>query len=255
MSVTEVVSELPLTGRVALVTGASRGIGRACAVALARAGCAVAVNFLEHAEDAEETAAQCERASVKAGAFRADVSDADEVDRMWVEITAALGAPTVLVNNVGERIVKPLSETAPDEWLSVMRTNLDAAFFCSRAVLPAMRASRFGRIVSIAHAPAELAGASPGAGAYAAAKVALLSLTRSLAAEEAKNGITVNAVGPGLVDDEQMPDARREQLEAAAPIGRLAQPEEIARIVTFLASPKSEYITGAHVNVGGGWTL
>ncbi len=254
MGVTEVVSELPLTGRIALVTGASRGIGRACAVALARAGCVVAVNFLESTDEAQETAALCERLGGKSATFRADVSDADEVERMWVEITAALGAPTVLVNNVGERIVKPLAETAPDEWLSVMRTNLDAAFFCSRAVLPAMRAARFGRIVSVAHAPAELAGASPGAGAYAAAKVALLSLTRSLAAEEAKNGITVNAVGPGLVDDEQMPDARREELEAAAPMGRLTHPDEVARVVTFLASPKSEYITGAHVNVGGGWT-
>jgi 3-oxoacyl-[acyl-carrier protein] reductase len=255
MSVTEVVSELPLTGRIALVTGASRGIGRACAVALARAGCAVAVNYRESADEAAETVELCARLSGKAVAFPADVSDSDEVDRMWVEITAALGAPTVLVNNVGERIVKPLAETAPDEWLSVMRTNLDAAFFCSRAVLPAMRAARFGRIVSVAHAPAEVAGAAPGAGAYAAAKVALLSLTRSLAAEEARNGITVNAVGPGLVEDEQMPDARREQLESEAPLGRLAQPDEVARVVAFLASPKSEYITGAHVNVGGGWTL
>lgn len=214
MSVTEVVADLPLSGRVAMVTGAAQGVGRACAVALARAGCLVAACD-DHAgalEALDETAAICERESGRAFAFTADVTNAEEVERLWVEVTAALGAPIVLVNGAGASPPKPLGETSPTEWQADVRANLDAAFYCARAVLPAMRAAGFGRILNVARAPTG---------------EALVALARTLADEEKDHGITVNAVVAGH-----------------------ARPDEIGRVIAFLASPASESITGARIRVG-----
>lgn len=255
LKVTEVVSELPLTGRVALVTGSAVGIGRACALALARTGCWIAVNYRTDEESARETVYQVEREGARVIAFAADVTKPDEVERLWVEVTASLGAPSILVNNVGAFLSRPLAETGPAEWREIVASNLDSAFYCSRAVLPAMRAAGFGRIVNLASAPAERLAAAPGEGVYTAAKTALLSLTRTLAAEEAANGITVNAVSPGLIDNGGVTEEQREEVARTLPLGRLARPEEVARVVAFLASPASELITGAHINVGGGWSL
>jgi 3-oxoacyl-[acyl-carrier protein] reductase len=255
VAVTEVVSELPLTGRVALVTGGAHAIGRACAVALARAGCAVAVQYRIRAGEADETASLCERESGRAASVQADIGRAEDVERMWVDITAALGAPTVLVHAAGTTLGRTLGETAPGEWRTALASNLDAAFYCMRAVLPAMRAAGFGRIVSLTLAPADQLSALPGHGAFAAARAALLSLTRTLAAEEVAHGITANSVGPGLTDDPDLPEDLRATMLAAAPLGRLARAEEVARVVAFLASPASGQITGTHVKVGGGWAL
>jgi 3-oxoacyl-[acyl-carrier protein] reductase len=200
-------------------------------------------------------AEQCEREGVKVQSFQADVTVPEEVDRLWVEITASLGAPTVLVNNVGDFVRKPLADTTPEEWRFMVQSNLDSAFFCSRAVLPAMRASGFGRIVNLALASAEKLAAAKNIGAYTASKVALLSLTRTLAAEEVNHGITVNAVCPGFVDNGRLDEKFKEEMLRLAPLGRLARPDEIARVVAFLASPASDHITGSFVNVGGGWGL
>ena len=235
MNVTEIVSESPLTGRVALVTGGSTPLGRACALALARAGCLVAVTG-EHddpdaAAGADAVADLCEQESGRAIAIAASIGVAEEVERLWVEVTAALGAPTVLVHAAGTAMDggHALGETTPADWREVLRTNLDAAFYCSRAVLPAMRAQGFGRIILLTGAPAEPLTATPGAGALAAARAALVSLVRTLAAEESGRGVTVNAVGSGAV-----------------------RPEDVARMVAFLASPASVQISGAHVAVGAG---
>lgn len=155
----------------------------------------------------------------------------EEVERLWVEVTAVLGAPTVFVHAAGTGLDdgRTLLETTPAEWRGLLRTNLDAAFFCARAVLPAMRAQSFGRIILLTGAPADHMAPAPGLGAIAAARAALVSLTRTLAAEETGRGVTVNAVGPGSV-----------------------RPENVARVVAFLASPASVHISGAHVAVGGG---
>jgi NAD(P)-dependent dehydrogenase (short-subunit alcohol dehydrogenase family) len=214
MSVTEVVADQPLSGRVALVTGAADGVGRACAVALARAGCHVAAcdEAGEWAEPLAETAAICLRASGRAQAFFADVTNAEDVEQLWVAVTAALGAPIVLVNGAGVPPMLPLGETSPDQWRAALRAHLDAAFYCARAVLPAMRAAGFGRILNVAHPPTG---------------EALVLLARTLAEEEAPHGITVNTIVAGA-----------------------ARPEEIARVVAFLASPASDSITGARIRVG-----
>lgn len=235
MNVTEVVSELPLTGRVALVTGAASPLGRACALALARAGCAVALQCGMdddgEAQAADDLADACERESGRAVALAASIGVPEEVERLWVEVTAVLGAPTVFVHAGGDGLegARTLGETTPAEWRALLRTNLDAAFFCARAVLPAMRAQGFGRIILLTGAPADHIAPAPGEGALAAARAALVSITRTLAAEETGRGVTVNAVGPGSV-----------------------RPENVARVVAFLASPASEHISGAHVAVGGG---
>jgi 3-oxoacyl-[acyl-carrier protein] reductase len=235
LNVTEVVSELPLTGRVALVTGAASELGRACALALARAGCSVALQCgagdPDAAAVADDVADACERESGRAVALAAAIGVPEEVERLWVEVTAVLGAPTVLVHAAGAELDggRSLGATTPAEWRELLRTNLDAAFFCARAVLPAMRAQGFGRIILLTGAPADQMAPAPGEGATAAAHAALVSLTRTLAVEEAGCGVTVNAVGPGSVPA-----------------------ENVARVVAFLASPASEHISGAHVAVGGG---
>jgi len=257
MSVTEIVSEVPLSGRIALVTGAAHGVGRACAIALARAGCHVAACDAGGEETCADTAALCARTSGRGQAFSADVTSPDDVERLWVAVTAAMGAPVVLVNGAGASLSKPLGSTTPDEWRAVVSGNLDAAFYCSRAVLPAMRAAGFGRILNLALAPAEQAPAGTGTITVdaTAAGAALASLTRRLALEEAAHGITVNVVVAGLIDHPRLSDEEREKWAQRTPLGRLARPEEIARVVAFLASPASESITGALINVGGGWLL
>jgi 3-oxoacyl-[acyl-carrier protein] reductase len=244
MSLNEVVADAPLVGRVALVTGAARGVGRACAVALARAGCLVAACDVGDSDgapskDADHTAVLCAQESGKAQAFAADATDAATVERLWVDVTAALGAPVVLVNAPGGPLPGPMGALSPDEWQAVVREHLDAAFYCARAVLPAMRAAGFGRILNVALAPAG---------------EALVSFTRKWAMEEAGRGITVNAVVSGLVESDDLDPELVARWSSAAPLGRLARAEEVARIVAFLASPASSAITGARLDVGTPWS-
>jgi 3-oxoacyl-[acyl-carrier protein] reductase len=250
---------MTFAARRVLVTGGSRGIGRATAEAFARAGAAVAFNHarVESEAEAGETLAALRAAGVAAFAARADVSDASAVARLFAELRDALGGtPDVLVNNAGVTHDAPLMMVAEDAWDRVIATNLKVAYLCCRQALRGMIAARGGRIVNVV-SPAAFFG-QEGASSYAAAKAGLVALTKSLAREVARFGITVNAVSPGLVETQLIAgvgDARRRDMERQIPLGRLASPAEIAAAILFLASPAASYVTGTTLHVDGGLTM
>jgi 3-oxoacyl-[acyl-carrier protein] reductase len=242
-------------GEVALVTGGSRGVGRAIAIELAAAGYDVAFAYRGYRRGADRTAAAVRARGRRALAVRADVTQPVQVRRLLQRVRSALGPVGVLVNNVGEYTEGPIASMSIEEWKGIFDSNLLSAFLCAREVLPEMRRRRWGRIVNITESPAETQAPAPGAAAYHVAKLALLSFTRALAWEEIRGGITVNAVGPGLTDNEHLGAKSEKVMRARSPIGRLVRPEEIARAVSFLVSPESAAITGAQLSVGGGWEM
>ncbi|HEX2656784.1 MAG TPA: 3-oxoacyl-ACP reductase FabG [Polyangia bacterium] len=243
-----------LEGKVALVTGASRGIGRAIAVALGARGARVVVNYASQEAAAAETAAAVAAAGGTAATKRFDVSDAAAVDAAVKEI-AAEGGLHILVNNAGIA-VNALTLGAKDaDWKRALDVNLTGAFYCARAALrPLMKAKEAGRIINITSITAETG--SAGQAPYVAAKAGLIGLTKTWAREYASRGITVNAVSPGYIDTEMtakdLPPDRREELLKSIPLGRVGSPEDVAAAVAFLASPAASYITGEVLRVNGG---
>ena len=236
-----------LTRRVALVTGGSRGIGRAVALALAEAGADVAVNYRERAREANEVAAAVRAVGRRAVAVGADVSDGGAVAGMLRTVDADLGPVDVLVNNAGVAIIRGVDELTEAEFDLTLAVNLKSAFLCTQAVLPGMRSRHWGRIVNIS------SGAARGAGGigvhYNASKAGMEGLTRGYAARLVKDGITVNAVAPSLIDTEMM-NARRDQYVARIPLGRMGTAEEVAQAVMMVLG--NEYMTGQTVQLNGG---
>ncbi len=236
-----------LADRVALVTGASRGIGRAIALALSEAGAAVAVNYVERAADAEAVAGAIRQAGHAALAVKADVSDSGAVTRMVREVEAALGPIDILVNNAGIGIMRGLDDLTEADFDRTIAVNLKSAFLCTQAVLPGMRARRWGRIVNIS------SGAARGAGMvgahYNASKAGMEGLTRGYAARLAKEGITVNNVAPSLIDTDMI-GARRAEVAARIPVGRLGTSEEVAQATLMVIG--NAYMTGQTVQTNGG---
>jgi 3-oxoacyl-[acyl-carrier protein] reductase len=243
-------------GRVALVTGGSRGIGRACALALAGAGHRVALCYRSDKEGAAETAAAITEAGGEALALPADVADAGAVDGAVKEIESAWGPVQILVNNAGVTRDGLLLRMSDEQWSEVLHTNLDGAFYAIRRVAPGMVRGRFGRIVNVGSA----SGATGSAGQvnYSAAKAGLLGLTRSVARELASRNVTCNLVAPGPIATamlDALPEDRRADLAALVPLARLGTPDEVGATVAFLCSEAAGYITGAAIPVDGGLSM
>ena len=239
-----------LSGRVALVTGGSRGIGRAVAISLAEAGAAVAVNFREKAGDAQAVVDLIHKAGGRATAVRADVSKAAEVSAMVAAVQRELGTIDMLVNNAGIGLVRNVDELTEEVFDETIAVNLKSAFLCTQAVVPEMRAKKWGRIINIS------SGAARGAGGvgphYNASKAGLEGLTRGYAARLVKDGITVNAVAPSLIETDMV----RSGLASSAariPLGRFGTPEECAQVVLMLVG--NAYMTGQTVALSGGMSF
>jgi 3-oxoacyl-[acyl-carrier protein] reductase len=236
-----------LAARTALVTGASRGIGKAIALALAAAGADVAVNYRTRNDEAEATVAGVRQSGRRSAAFGADVSDAPAVAAMIRDVEEALGPVDILVNNAGIALAHSLEEITEADFDRTIAVNLKSVFLCTQAVWPGMRARGWGRIVNIT------SGAARGAGGfgvhYNASKAGVEGLTRGYAARLVKHGITVNAVAPSLIDTEMIA-ARRAESAARIPMGRLGTAEEIAAAVVMVAT--NAYMTGQTVAVNGG---
>jgi 3-oxoacyl-[acyl-carrier protein] reductase len=239
-----------LAKRVALVTGGSRGIGQAIAISLAEAGAAVAVNYREKKAEAEAVATQIRHARGKAMTIAADVSKTEEVARMTAAIEAELGPVDVLVNNAGIGIIRGIDDLTEDDFDVTIAVNLKSAFLCTQAVIPGMRARKWGRIVNIS------SGAARGAGGigphYNASKAGLEGLTRGYAARLVKDGITVNAVAPSLIETDMVKQGLATS-PARIPLGRFGTPEECAQVVMMLV--RTEYMTGQTVALSGGMSF
>src|SRR5688572_4097041 len=235
------------TSRTALVTGASRGIGKAIAIALAEAGAHVAVNYRQRQDDAEGVVAAIRKMSRESAAFAADVTDARAVAAMVSNIEKALGTIDILVNNAGVAHRQSLDEITEADFDHTIAVNLKSAFLCTQAVWPGMRARGWGRIVNIS------SGAARGAGVfgvhYNASKAGMEGLTRGYAARLLNHGITVNAVAPSLIDTEMMA-SQRETIAGTLPMKRLGSSEEVAAAVVMVAT--NAYMTGQTVHVNGG---
>jgi 3-oxoacyl-[acyl-carrier protein] reductase len=240
------IIKLDLTGRIALVTGASRGIGAAIAIALAEAGAAVAVNYRERADDAETVVRKIEGMGGRAIAIAADVSQAAAVARMVDQAASALGPIDILVNNAGLAIVRGIDDLTESDFDVTIAVNLKSVFLCTQAVLPGMRAKKWGRIVNIS------SGAARGAGAigvhYNASKAGMEGLTRGYAARLVKEGITVNAVAPSLIETDMM--RGRSDLASRIPLGRLGHPDEVAKAALSVLG--NDYMTGQTIVLNGG---
>ena len=238
-----------LKGRVALVTGASRGIGKAIAAALAEAGAAVAVNYRQRGEEAEAVADAIGKTGGSAATFGADVSLRTAVQQMVGDIEKHLGPVDILVNNAGMAMARSLDDITEADFDETIAANLKSVFLCTQAVLPGMRARRWGRIVNVSSIGARV-GAGSVSVAYGAAKAGVEGLTRGYALRLAAEGITVNAVAPGLIDTDMGRPLIEAGVGARIPVGRVGTGEEIAQAVLLLV--KNAFMTGQTIAVNGG---
>lgn len=241
---------------VALVTGASRGIGRAIALRLALDGYDVAVNFLSNQDGADEVTAKIEEKGWNARSYKADVADSDAVERMVSAIDNDLGQVGVLVNNAGIYQRRTFSDLTLDDWQRTIDVNLTGCFNCAKAVVPGMLQKEEGNIVNIS-SMLGFKGTSHGAH-YAASKSGVIAFTKSLALELSPHGIRVNGVAPGAIETEiiayDSPEQRKRRIETT-PIRKVGQPEEIASVVSFLVSEESSYMTGETLHANGGYLM
>jgi 3-oxoacyl-[acyl-carrier protein] reductase len=243
-----------LHGKVAIVTGASRGIGRATALALAAEGATVVVNYASSQEAADRVVAEVEALGSSAIALPADVSKADQVDGLINAVMEKWGQVDVLVNNAGITRDTLLLRMKPEDWQAVIDLNLTGVFLCTRAVSKIMLKQRSGRIVNITSVAGQMG--NPGQANYSAAKAGVIGFTKTVAKELATRGITVNAVAPGFITTDMTADVKADSILQFIPLGRYGKPEEVAGLIRFLAAdPAAAYITGQVMNVDGGMVM
>lgn len=245
-----------MPGRVALITGASRGIGRAVAIELASRGYRVAVNYQSSRTSAEEAVGIIREAGGTAIAVAADVSEREQVKGLFETVTKELGPVEVLVNNAGITRDNLLMRMKDEEWLAVMRTNLNSVYYCTQEVIRSMMKMRFGRIVAMSSVSGLVGNA--GQVNYAAAKAGVLGLIKSVAREAGSRGVTANAIAPGYIETDMtasLPEEVRKDILSRIPLGRYGSPSDIARAVAFLVSDDASYITGQVIAVDGGMTM
>lgn len=244
-----------LKGKVALITGASRGLGKAMALALARHGASVALVARDE-EKLEETAATVRDQGAEAAVFKTDVTSEAEVLRLEKDVAARLGNVQILVNNAGVNLRKPITDFTLDEWNWVIGTNLTSAFLLCRSFVPHMKGTGYGRIINMTSIMSHVS--LPGRAAYSSSKTALLGLTRALAMELAAEGITVIGISPGPFATEmntalmQNPEANA-QFISKIPVGRWGKVEDIGSLAAFLCSDAASFITGTDIVIDGGW--
>lgn len=242
-----------LAGKIAVVTGGSRGIGRATSIALAEAGAFVLVNYRSNEEAAKQTLSLIEEAGGQAELVCFDVADPDSVDRGLKVAIERHGGIDILVNNAGISIDQLLLRVSPKDLDMTWATNVNGPIYCAKACIRPMMKKRWGRVINLSSVVAE--SGNPGQAVYSSSKAALLGLTRTLAREYASRGITVNAVAPGFIETDMtadLSDAGKQGIIDQTPLGRIGRPEEVAAAVVFLASEEASYITGQVVRVNGG---
>ncbi len=242
-----------LKGKVCFITGGSRGIGRAIALAMAEAGADVALTYLANEDKAEEVCRAARARGVRSKAYRNNAASTEETERVVKQVIADFGPINILVNNAGITRDRSFLKMTRDMWDEVLRVNLDGLFNTTHAILPSMIEAGWGRILNLSSIVAQMG--NFGQANYAATKGAVISFTETLARELARKNITVNAVAPGFIETDMtkdIPEAALVQVRAQTPIGRLGKPEEIADAIVFLASPRSGYITGQTLGVNGG---
>ena len=243
-----------LNGQVAIVTGASRGIGRAAALALAAEGANVVVNYASSSAAAEQVVAKIVALGREAIALQADVSQADQVDILLNAALEKWNRVDVLVNNAGITRDTLLLRMKPEDWQAVINLNLTGVFLCTRAISKVMLKQRSGRIINIASVAGQMG--NPGQANYSAAKAGVIGFTKTVAKELASRGITVNAVAPGFITTDMTSDLKSDEILKYIPLGRYGQPEEVAGLIRFLAAdPAAAYITGQVINVDGGMVM
>jgi 3-oxoacyl-[acyl-carrier protein] reductase len=239
-----------LGGRVALVTGGSRGIGRSTAVMLAQAGCDVVVNYFQSGELAQEVVRDIQQIGRRGLAVQADVSEPNDVARLVNQIEGAFGSIDVLVNNAGINPSKPLAEITPLDWHTVINRNLTSAFLMSQAVIPGMRERHWGRIMMLSSIAAQTGGViGPH---YAASKAGMIGLAHSYASLLAKEGITVNSIAPALIETDMIRGNDKIK-PSLLPVNRFGTSDEVAQAVLFLA--ENAYVTGQTISLNGGWYM
>ena len=243
---------MDLSNKIALVTGSSRGIGRAIALKLAEKGCSLVVNYLSNGWAAEKVVEMIRKMGRGAISFQGDVSNFADAEEMIKGAKSEFGKIDILVNNVGPFLYKTISDTTIQEWQKIMNSNLNSVFYCCKAVVPIMREQRSGVIINIGAPNAERTGGYLHTCAYAVAKTGVVVFSKSLAKEEAKNGIRVNVVNPGFIETESYTEDMKKEMPQNVPLKRLGKPEEIANAVAFLASDEASYVTGSVLNVHGG---